>query len=61
MAEALLQGRVLVALHLEGGGMVCVHLCSRALDAPTAIVEPVFAQVRDCEPTVSGGNELNAR
>ena len=62
MAEAVLERRSEI-LRLESCGMVSssLHLCSCAPDAPTAIVEPVYAHFRDCERTVSGGNELNAR
>ena len=39
-----------------------VHLChSHAFDASSAMMEPAYTHVCDCEPTVSGGNELNAR
>ena len=57
MAEVVLE-----ILRLKSCGIVSSgHLCSRAPDALTAIVDPVYAHCRDCESTVSGGNELNAR
>ena len=57
MAEVVLE-----ILRLKSCGIVSSgHLCSRAPDALTAIVEPVYAHFRDCESTVSGGKELNAR
>ena len=55
--------RVLEILRLESCGMVSssVHLCGHAPDTSTAMVDPVYAHLRDCELTVSGGNEPNAR
>ena len=55
--------RVLEILRRESCGMVSssVYFCSHAPDTSTTIVKPVYAHFRDCEPTVFGGNELNAR